>query len=63
MGSSCGAGATVAAGDYAVIAQDPAALASAYGIAAYGPFTGKLANEGERIAMRDAKGDIEEEVE
>ncbi|HLU47653.1 MAG TPA: lamin tail domain-containing protein, partial [Planctomycetota bacterium] len=57
-------GVTIAGDGYAVVAEDPSALAQAYGAAgAYGPFGGKLSNEGERLVLRDAQGELVDEVE
>ena len=44
---------------YLVVALDPNALAAAYDITnVYGPFTGKLSNQGERIELSNANGEI-----
>ncbi|MBN1844129.1 MAG: lamin tail domain-containing protein, partial [Sedimentisphaerales bacterium] len=48
---------------YVVVAQDPDAVQAKFGVAALGPFTGKLANEGERVMLRDAAGTIVDQVE
>lgn len=49
---------------YLVVAEDPATLASALGFAgSIGPFLGSLSNDGERVVLRSAQGEIEDEVE
>ncbi|MBL7153812.1 MAG: lamin tail domain-containing protein, partial [Phycisphaerae bacterium] len=60
------AGTTLAAGGYVVVAQTPAQVASKFGVSSslvFGPCVGKLSNEGERIVLRDAKGEQVDEVE
>ncbi|HRT22773.1 MAG TPA: lamin tail domain-containing protein [Anaerohalosphaeraceae bacterium] len=52
----------IAPGDFAVIAANPAAVAQKFGISAYGPWQGKLSNEGERIVLRNAEGRKIDEV-
>ena len=52
---------TILAGkQYLVVAKDPAAVQAAYGITGvYGPFTkGKFNNDGERIELTSANGEI-----
>ncbi|MFT5522487.1 MAG: VCBS repeat-containing protein [Pirellulaceae bacterium] len=51
------------AGEYLVIAEDPTTLQAAYGITALGPFTGSLANVGERIDLQNDTGDRVDRVE
>ena len=48
--------ATLDAGGYFIVAQDPEELQQKYGVAAYGPYQGKLSNEGEEIILRDRQG-------
>jgi len=44
---------------YLVVARDPDAVKAAYGISVvYGPFTGRLNNDGERIELSNANGEI-----
>lgn len=44
---------------YLVVARDPAALEAAYGIqGAYGPFGGRLSNDGERIELANENGEV-----
>jgi hypothetical protein len=44
---------------YLVVARDPNALQAAYGIeGVYGPFTGRLDNNGERIELSNANGGV-----
>ncbi|UCD51751.1 MAG: lamin tail domain-containing protein, partial [Phycisphaerales bacterium] len=44
---------------YLVVARDPAAVEAAYGITGVrGPFTGRLNNDGERIELSNANGEI-----
>lgn len=43
-------------GDYIVVTQSPSELAAKFGVTGYGPFEGKLSNEGEDIILRDSTG-------
>ncbi len=55
---------TIADGDYLVIAQDPAAVASEFGHGeAQGPWVGRLRNAGETVTLRDAAGNKMDEVD
>ncbi len=57
-------GTTLPAAGYLVIAQDPATLLAKFGYAgALGPWTGKLSNSGEKITLRNAAGDVVDEVD
>jgi len=49
-------------GGFLVVATDPTAFQKAYGFAPLGPLPGKLKNEGERVALRDAGGRVVDEV-
>lgn len=50
-------------GEYILVAEDPAAFESKFGLSAYGPFEGQLSNEGERLALRNAAGKKIDQVE
>lgn len=53
------AGTILEAKSYLVLARDPNALEDAYGMeGAYGPYTGRLSNDGERIELTSANGEI-----
>ena len=57
-------GTTIPAGGFLVIAEDPAVLENRLGVVgAIGPFTGRLSNGGERLALRNAGGDLEDVVD
>jgi len=56
-------GTSLPAGGYAVVAQDPAAVQSKFGVSALGPWTGTLNNNGDKIVLRNAQGEMEDEVE
>jgi len=48
---------------YVVVAENPATILTKYGIMAYGPFVGKLENDGELLVLRDAAGAKVDEVD
>ena len=50
-------------GDYVVVCQNPTALTTKFGVTGYGPFEGKLSNEGEEIVLRDANGNKVDQVD
>jgi len=53
------AGTVLAGKGYLVLAHDPDAVKAAYGISVvYGPFTGRLNNDGERIELSSANGAV-----
>ena len=56
-------GTPLPASGYVVVAQDPAAVQSKFGVSALGPWTGTLNNNGEKIVLRNALGEMEDEVE
>ncbi len=49
-------------GGYIVVSQNPDAVMAKYGIISYGPFEGKLSNDGEGIILRDNTGNKIDEV-
>jgi hypothetical protein len=51
-------GATIAPGQFLVVAKDPAAAQSFYGVACLGPYTNKLANGGGTLRLRSELGGI-----
>ena len=54
--------ASIAAGGYLVVAKDPEAFFKVYGLKPLGPFLGKIKRQGERIVLRDARGEVRDEV-
>ncbi len=56
-------GTSIGSGGYVVVAQNPAALFTKFGILAYGPWSGTLANEGEKITLRDDLGAVADTVD
>ncbi len=55
---------SIAAGGYAVVAQNPAFLATKYaGTVSFGPFAGGLSKYGEKITLKDVAGATQDEVE
>ncbi|MCK4563664.1 MAG: lamin tail domain-containing protein, partial [Verrucomicrobia bacterium] len=55
-------GTAIPPGGYLVVAQNPAQISTQFGVAALGPWTGKLRNSGERIALANASGEVVDEV-
>ncbi len=56
-------GATLPPGEYLVVAQDPDALSAKFGVASFGPWTGRLSGSGETIRLRNPAGQIVDEVD
>ncbi len=56
-------GTTIAAGGYVVVGENPAALRTKFGVTALGPWAGQLANDGEAITLRNAAGEVVDEVD
>jgi len=56
-------GTTIAATNYIVVAQDPVALNARFGVSALGPWSGKLSAQGERVTLKDAAGQVVDEVD
>lgn len=55
-------GVNLSPGGFVVVAQNPAALLSKYGVPSYGPWLGKLSNTGETIELRNAANSIVDTV-
>ncbi len=58
-------GLSLASREYLVIAHDPQLIQEIYGLSAakvVGPFDGRLSNKGERLCLRDQRGNIVDEV-
>ncbi len=51
------------ANSFLVISESPATLLSKFGVNAFGPWAGGLNNEGETLRLRDALGNIVDEVD
>jgi hypothetical protein len=57
------AGVTLAPGRYLAIAADPARVWEMYRAPALGPFSGRLANEGELLELRNSRAEVVDSVE
>lgn len=55
------AGQRLAAGAFAVVAENPGAFAPRFGFRPLGPWTGSLDNDGERLRLVDAAGNLVDE--
>jgi hypothetical protein len=57
-------GARIESRGYAVVAEDPAALEARLGyVGAFGPYMGQLDGDGELLALRNARGEIVDQVD
>ncbi|HPS00037.1 MAG TPA: lamin tail domain-containing protein [Candidatus Sumerlaeota bacterium] len=56
-------GTLLAAGSYLVVGESTETLKTRFGVVAYGPYEGNLSNEGEKITLRDAAGQVADRVE
>lgn len=50
-------------GEYLIVAQNPAEFTNHFGVPSVGPFLGRLSNGGEVIELRDAIGNVQDEVD
>ena len=57
------AGVALGAGQYLLIAENPAVIQSRYGVAALGPWSGSLNNEGEEVVLRNGLGNRVDQVD
>ena len=51
-------GTTIAANGHLVLAQDPTAMLSEFGVSAVGPWQGRLSSVEETVELRDELGDL-----
>lgn len=56
-------GSTIPAGGYAVVAMDPAAFLQQFGFVPYGPWSGRLSGDGEKVELSNAGGSVVDEVD
>ncbi len=56
-------GTTIEAGGYLVVAQDPLVFLDEFGFIPLGPYTGRLAGEGETVTLSDGAGNVIDEVD
>ncbi len=56
-------GTIVPSDSYIVVAYDPSQVLSKFGVSAYGPFVGKLSNDGEKIELCNSHGDEIDQVD
>ncbi len=54
---------SIPAGGFVVVASDPATIQSRYGVAAFGPWTGNLNSDGERVTLRDPADNMVDQVD
>jgi hypothetical protein len=56
-------GTVLEAGGRLVLAENPATLQTVFSAASLGPYSGRLANDGEKLVLRDRQDEIVDEVE
>ena len=56
-------GTVLEAGGHLVLAENPATLQTVFSAASLGPYIGRLANDGEKLVLRDRQDEIVDEVE
>lgn len=63
MGYTFVSGTMLPPGGYLVVAQDPTTLKRTLGADSVGPWEGRLSNEGDRVELLDAQGNLQDRVE
>ena len=63
IGFTFPAGTSIPAGGYLIVAENPSALNAEFGVVSLGPWAGLLANDGETITLRNAAGEVIDEVD
>ena len=52
----------LAAGQYVVVGLSPSAVSNTFHVSSLGPFAGGLGNDADTVRLRNAKGDVQDEV-
>lgn len=56
-------GVSLGVGEYLLVAEDPVALQNRFGVVALGPWSGRLAGDGEEIVLLDSAGQVRDVVD